>query len=51
MRANGVPESFCTGDAPLYEKFLAWARTAPSTLRNPLYTWTNLELRRYFGIE
>lgn len=51
MRANGVPERFCTGDASPYEKFLAWAATVPRTLRNPLYEWTHLELRRYFGIE
>jgi glucuronate isomerase len=50
MRANGVPEQFCTGDAPPYEKFVAWARTVPYTLRNPLYHWTHLELQRYFGI-
>jgi len=50
MRANGVDERFCTGDAPPYEKFLAWARTVPHTLRNPLYHWTHLELKRYFGI-
>jgi glucuronate isomerase len=50
MRANGVPESYCTGDAEPYEKFLAWARTVPFTLRNPLYQWTHLELQRYFGI-
>src|SRR5579862_8964960 len=50
MRANGVAEEFCTGAAPPYEKFLAWARTVPFTLRNPLYHWTHLELQRYFGI-
>jgi glucuronate isomerase len=50
MRASGVSERFCTGDATPYEKFLAWARTVPSTLRNPLYHWTHLELQRYFGI-
>jgi glucuronate isomerase len=50
MRANGIPESCCTGDAEAYEKFLAWARTVPFTLRNPLYHWTHLELNRYFGI-
>ena len=51
MRANGVPERFCTGDAPPYEKFLAWAATVPRCLRNPLYHWTHLELQRYFGID
>jgi glucuronate isomerase len=50
MRACGIPERLCTGDAPAYEKFLAWARTVPDTLRNPLYHWTHLELKRYFGI-
>src|SRR6266702_3513632 len=50
MRANGIPERDCTGDAEPYEKFLAWARTVPYTLRNPLYHWTHLELQRYFGI-
>ena len=51
MRANGVAERYCTGDAPPYEKYLAWARTVPFTLRNPLYHWTHLELKRYFGID
>ena len=50
MRANGVPERFCTGDATPLEKFKAWAATVPHTLRNPLYHWTHLELARYFGI-
>ncbi len=51
MRANGIPESCITGDAAPYDKFLAWARTVPFTLRNPLYHWTHLELKRYFGID
>jgi glucuronate isomerase len=51
MRANGVSERFCTGDATPYEKFMAWARTVPMTLRNPLYHWTHLELLRYFEID
>src|SRR5258708_24441061 len=51
MRANGVDERYCTGDAPPCEKFMAWAQTVPHTLRNPLYHWTHLELKRYFGID
>lgn len=51
MRANGVEERLCTGGAPAREKFLAWAGTVPNTLRNPLYHWTHLELKRYFGVE
>jgi glucuronate isomerase len=50
MRAHGIAEKYITGDASVYEKFLAWARTVPYTLRNPLYHWTHLELQRYFGI-
>ena len=51
MRTNGVPEQFCTGDAPSFDKFSAWADTVPQTLRNPLYHWTHLELLRYFDID
>jgi len=51
MRANGVDERCVTGGATPYEKFLAWADTVPNTLRNPLYHWTHLELKRYFGID
>jgi glucuronate isomerase len=50
MRSNGISEDFCTGVAPAFEKFKAWAATVPHTLRNPLYHWTHLELKRYFGI-
>jgi glucuronate isomerase len=50
MRANGVPERFITGDASDWEKFLAWAHTVPKTLRNPLYHWTHMELKKPFGI-
>jgi glucuronate isomerase len=50
MRANGVSERFCTGDASDWEKFYAWAETVPKTLRNPLYHWTHMELKRPFGI-
>ena len=51
MRANGVGERYCTGKAAPYEKFAAWAATVPQCLRNPLYHWTHLELKRYFGID
>ncbi len=51
MRANGIDEKYCTGDAPDREKFRKWAETVPITIRNPLYHWTHLELKRYFGIE
>lgn len=51
MRSNGVEERLCTGSGEPYEKFLAYARTVPQCLRNPLYHWSHLELARYFGIE
>jgi glucuronate isomerase len=51
MRSNGIEERYCTGAAKPFEKFQAWAATVPHTLRNPLYHWTHLELKRYFGID
>ncbi len=50
MRTQGISESFITGDADDYDKFLKWAETVPYTLRNPLYHWTHLELKNPFGI-
>jgi glucuronate isomerase len=50
MRANGVDESYCTGDRSDYEKFEKWAETVSYTLRNPLHHWAHLELQRYFGV-
>jgi glucuronate isomerase len=50
MRANGVDESYCTGNKSDYEKFEKWAETVPYTLRNPLYHWCHLELQRYFDV-
>jgi glucuronate isomerase len=50
MRTNGVDESYVTGNKSDFEKFEAWAKTVPYTLRNPLYQWTHLELQRYFNI-
>jgi glucuronate isomerase len=50
MRTSGVDEAYCTGNKTDYEKFEKWAATVPYTMRNPLYHWTHLELKRYFGI-
>ena len=50
LRANGVEERYCTGDVSDWEKFAQWAATVPRTLRNPLYHWTHMELKRPFGI-
>ncbi len=51
MRTNGVDEKYCTGNASDWEKFEKWAMTVPYTLRNPLYHWTHLELKRFFGVD
>jgi glucuronate isomerase len=51
MRTNGIDESYCTGNKSDREKFQKWAETVPYTLRNPLFHWTHLELKRYFGVE
>nr|WP_319512460.1 glucuronate isomerase [uncultured Draconibacterium sp.] len=50
MRTNGVDEKYCTGNASDWEKFEKWAETVPHTLRNPLFHWTHLELKKFFGI-
>ncbi|MHC4153771.1 MAG: glucuronate isomerase [Planctomycetota bacterium] len=50
MRANGVNERYCTGDARDYEKFEKWAETVPCTIGNPLYHWTHMELKNPFGM-
>jgi glucuronate isomerase len=51
MRAHGVEERLCSGDASDWDRFEAWARTVPETLLNPLYHWTHMELRRPFGVD
>lgn len=51
MRANGIPEKYITGDASPREKFQKWAETLPKAIGNPLYHWSHLELKRYFGYE
>lgn len=51
MRANGIDENCITGSASLEERFEKWAETVPQTLRNPLFHWTHLELKRYFDID
>lgn len=51
MRSNGVEEHYITGDADPREKFQKWAETLSKAIGNPLYHWSHLELRRYFGYE
>ncbi|SEF62582.1 glucuronate isomerase [Algoriphagus boritolerans] len=51
MRTLGVHEKFITGEASDLEKFQKWSFTVPYTMRNPLYHWSHMEMRRYFGID
>lgn len=51
LRSNGVDESFITGNRSDKEKFFKWAETLPEAIGNPVYHWTHLELKRFFGIE
>jgi len=51
MRTNGIDEEYITGNKDLYEKFKMFAVTMPMLIGNPLYHWTHLELKRYFGID
>lgn len=51
MRSFGIDEKFITGSASPEEKFIEWAKVVPYTLRNPLYHWTHLELKRFFDID
>ena len=50
MRANGIDEEYVTGHASDYDKFIAWAKTVPMTIGNPLFNWTHLELQRFFDV-
>lgn len=51
MRSNGVEEEYITGNASDREKFQKWAETLEMAIGNPLYHWSHLELRKYFGYE
>lgn len=51
MRANGVDEKYITGDADPREKFQKWAETLERCVGNPVFEWSHLELKRYFGFD
>ncbi len=51
MRSFGIDERYVTGDATFKEKFKAFATALQYAIGNPLYHWTHLELKRYFGID
>lgn len=51
MRSNGVEEKYVTGNGSDKDKFLAWAKTLEKAIGNPLYHWSHLELKKYFGYD
>ena len=51
LRESGIAEDLITGNASDEEKFRAYASVMPYAIGNPIYAWTHLELRRFFGIE
>src|SRR5690625_1931039 len=50
LRANGLDEAYITGNASDYEKFKAWTSVLPKAIGNPIYTWSHMELKQYFGV-
>ena len=50
MRSNGVDERYCTGDASGHDKFVKFAETMEKLVGNPMLDWSQLELKRYFGV-
>ncbi|WP_261134288.1 glucuronate isomerase [Bacillus sp. Marseille-Q3570] len=50
LRSNGISEEYITGNQTDKAKFDKWAEMVPYLIGNPLYHWTHLELKRYFGI-
>lgn len=51
MRSCGVEEDYITGGAPDREKFLKWSECLGKAIGNPLFHWSHLELRKYFGFD
>lgn len=51
MRFAGVPEKYITGDGEDLDKFKMWAKVCERLIGSPLYHWTNMELKMFFGID
>lgn len=51
MRCAGIDEKYITGSAPDYDKFMMWSKVLGRAAGNPLYHWSHLELRRFFGYD
>ena len=51
MRNFGVNEEYITGNKSNKEKFLAYCRTVATAFGNPLYHWSQVELREFFNCD
>lgn len=51
MRNYGVDEELITGNASNREKFGAYCKTLGTAFGNPLYHWSQVELKEFFGCE
>ncbi|WP_312652360.1 glucuronate isomerase [Proteiniclasticum sp.] len=51
MRSCGFSEEYITGSKSDFEKFEAFCETIPYTIGNPLYHWSHMEMKKYFGID
>ena len=51
MRNYGVDEEYITGNKSNKEKFLAYCKTLGTAFGNPLYHWSQVELKEFFNCE
>ena len=51
MRNFGIDEKYITGDATNKEKFITYCTVLGTAFGNPLYHWSQVELKEFFGCE
>ena len=51
MRNYGVNEDYITGEKSNKEKFIAYCTTLGTAFGNPLYHWSQVELKEFFNCE
>lgn len=51
MRNYGIDEKYITGDASNKEKFITYCSVLGTAFGNPLYHWSQVELKEYFNCE
>ena len=51
MRNYGINEEFITGNTTNKEKFMTYCRVLGTAFGNPLYHWSQVELKEFFGCE